>query len=58
MKHEFSIVVIALALLGGDGADTITGSKGHDLIIGGDSADTFFWSGGNDHHAEFARSAA
>ncbi len=37
-----------MSRVGGAGADTITGSKGHDLIVGGDSADTFFWSGGND----------
>lgn len=30
MKHEFSIVVVALALLGGDSADTFFWSGGND----------------------------
>lgn len=44
-------VVAGLAAVGAagmlGGADTITGSKGHDLILGGKGNDTFNWSAGN-----------
>ncbi len=35
-------------LLGGEGADTITGAKGNDLILGGGGDDTFKYSAGID----------
>ncbi len=55
-------VVAGLAAVGAagmlGGADTITGSKGHDLIVGGDSDDTFNWSAGNDNSPMVSRRAA
>ncbi len=35
-------------LLGGEGADTITGAKGNDLILGGGGNDTILYSAGED----------